>query len=134
GLDAEAERVREALAADWDASEELVARVRAWDASSEYTVEVRDLGWLETPPAFLPGRPFFDLQAGEASAVVAPRQDVRLIYVKTAIEPERAQTFAEAEDFLANTALARQRTAALREAAAAMRAGANWRLALRRTP
>lgn len=134
GLDAEAERVREALAADWDASEELVARVRAWDASSEYTVEVRDLGWLETPPAFLPGRPFFDLQAGETSAVVAPRQDVRLIYVKTAIEPERAQTFAEAEDFLANTALARQRTAALREAAAAMRAGANWRLALRRTP
>lgn len=134
GLDAEAERVREALAAGWDASEELVARVRAWDASSEWTVEVRDLGWLETPPAFLPGRPFFDLQAGETSAVVAPRQDVRLIYVKTAIEPERAQTFAEAEDFLANTALARQRTAALREAAAAMRAGANWRLALRRAP
>ncbi|MBN1477391.1 peptidylprolyl isomerase [Candidatus Sumerlaeota bacterium] len=127
GLDSEAKRVLGEISALVTSPEAFAERIGALDASSEWTIESLDMGLTTTPPAFL-GQLFHSMEAGDLSPVIAPREDVRLIYAVAALIPRRTMTFAEAAPLAESIALSERRHADLRAAREGLLEAVNWEL------
>lgn len=126
GLEAEAQRVRQAIAPLSTSPEAFARAVEELDAASPYAVEFLDMGWMENPPTYL-GHAFHEMQAGAVSEVIAPMETVRLIYAAAEVTARRPLTFEEAAPQAESVVLARERGALIRRAQEQMLREAGWR-------